>query len=152
MVEPEVGHDGFQLAIGVDVAIEAAAEDLRGDDALRAFEGGEGLLLAGREIDGELLEFMGGEGSAEGDEILRRELQQAGDTGVGPQSKDCRGGCLRVEVVVMLGCGGARTRWRRGFGHGVSDFRERGGGRLLGAVGDGVQGVGAEEVGARSAF
>ena len=40
VVEPEVGHDGFELTVGVDVALETAAEDLGGDDALRALQGG----------------------------------------------------------------------------------------------------------------
>ena len=156
VVQPEVGHDGFELAVGIDVTLETAAEGFGGDDALRALERGEGLLLLGAEAVGEAAEFVGGEGFSEGDEVRRRELKQAADARRWRQGEKGGRGCLGVEVVLVVIAGGltsgelARGPWwwpdRRVRRRRASSDRRR---RCRGSWGRGGQGGGGALIAVR---
>ena len=99
VVEPEVGHHFFQLALAVDVAQQPRLHQLRGHHLLRRHQRQHRLALLGGEVAHHLLPLLRVQRLGEGLPLLRRHLPDLLHALLGGHGQQL----LRLEVGVHAG-------------------------------------------------
>jgi len=103
VIQPEVRHHGFDLALAVDITFQPRLQELGPDHPLRPAERGEDLLLLRAEIAGDGGELRLTEAPAEVHQLFRLEREDPPNAGVWRKSQDLGGRRLREGSFVVPG-------------------------------------------------
>ena len=114
MIEPEVGHDLLELALGEDGAEELGLGELVDDLVGGADVGGhavEDLALAGVEVVEEEIFLVACDVGGEGDAVGHGELDERGHALVFREGEEISGDASGCGLVGFLLLGELRLRW-----------------------------------------
>ena len=117
VIEPEVGHDLLELALGEDGAEELGLGELVDDLVGGADVGGHGvedLALAGVEVGEEEVSLVAGEVGGEGDAVGDGKLDEGGHALVFRQGEEVAGDAGGGGLVLLSSGRRALRRWAGG--------------------------------------